>query len=157
MFILYRWHVNWQMLSFGVSAMLVLLLGSCNKDDYPAPVTVASTYTDLTGDWALIRVTGGIAGIDESYSVEESPETLSFGGIDSSHVDIISDTTIVTVSYGIEDVSSSNDTTFFTFSSIRTSPQNFYLSGLPMLIIDKRTLQSQAPCCDFFDYRLEKL
>lgn len=133
------------------------VLTACSKD-VTTPITIDDTTNALLGDWALVRITGGVAGIDESYPPENSPRTLDFQINDLRNTVLDkTDTTTTTSSFFVQDLTDSNDTTFFTFSPIRDGSANFVLSGRPMYLIGQRVLQTAPICCDFFDFRFEKI
>lgn len=143
---------------FGVSLLLLSLIAACSKEE-PSPATNESVTEVLLGEWALIRRSGGIAGVDETYTIDNSPETITFRKTDGMYFVYTKtriDTSLATYNYYVQDVTSSNDTTFFTFSPIRSTSANFYLSGRPMYLIDQQILQTAPICCDFFDYRFER-
>ena len=141
---------------FGAGLLALFLLASCTESE-DLPATTESTTETLLGEWALITVRGGIAGIDNTYTVETSPRSLDFQARDERNTVIDKqDTTTVTSSFFVEDVTTDGDTIFFSFSTVRDGSGNFVLSGRPMYLIDKRILQTAPICCDFLDYRFEK-
>jgi len=146
---------------FGLSMTIILLLGACKNDDDdlspPVEATISSTIDLLQGGWALVRVTGGIAGIDENYTTSDSPEILTFQSDSTLKVETKTDTTLQTNFYSVLDVTSSNDTIFFSFGSAPGNINYFHLSGRPMLLIDSEKLVTEIICCDQFDYAYVKL
>ncbi len=145
----------------GLSISIILLLGACKNDDDdlspPVEATISSTIELLQGGWALVRVTGGIAGIDENYTASDSPEILTFQSDSALKVETKTDSTLQTNFYSVEEVTSSNDTIFFLFGSAPANINQFHLTGRPMLLIDSEKLVTEVICCDQFDYTYVKL
>jgi len=142
-------------LGFGVSLFFLIALVACDKEDTQA--TNESVTNELVGEWALVSWTGGFIGINESYEVESSPRTITFQ-VDDDARNVVdkTDTTSITSNYTIQDVTSSNDTTFFKFSAIRGPDETFFLSGRSMYLVNDRVIETELICCDFFDYRFVK-
>ena len=141
-----------------LDACYALCYDDDNSNNLDAPeATLESTNEALVGDWALVRVTGGFAGVDINYSIAESPETLTFRDSAPSEVDTKTDTTLVTGLYDVVDVTSSNDTTFFSFGPVPVTNEFFYLTGRPMYLIGSDRLESEIICCDQHEFYFDKL
>ncbi len=133
-----------------ITALLGLGIVGCESD--PQDQSIAE---QIVGEWTLVRLTGGVAGLDLTYSAADSPETITFD--DEGEYTFIrrgastgADT--LTGQWFMTEVARTNDTLSFRFTD--QLPRD--LASRRMYLIGQTRLQTQIDCCDQFDYTYEK-
>ncbi len=135
--------------------LTALLLGPGAVGCTPEPQD-ESIARQIEGEWALVRLTGGAAGIDQTYSIGDAPQTVTFD--DEGRYTYIerglstgADTT--TGNWFMTEVARAGDTLSFRFTDQLPQP----LKSRRMRLVAQTRLETQGECCDQFGYTYQKL
>ena len=123
-----------------------LTLTSC---DLTAPLDPPSDQ--LSGTYALVRITGGFAGIDTSYQVQNSPQTLRLQ--EDGTLSLTTDGVTSVGAWSVDAIVRRGDTLSGTFAE--TSDELDFAGYRAQLVADEQ-LFLDGPCCDFFNYTFVK-
>ncbi len=133
-----------------LAALLGLGSASCAAD--PQDESIGE---QIQGEWALTRLSGGLAGINQAYAAEDSPETITFD--DQGEYTYVRRATGASRDttrgrWFITNVARSHDTLSFRFTD--QLPGAF--AGRDMRLVGRTVLETQPTCCDRFEYTFVK-